>query len=959
MSRFLYPLLLLLFLMRVTHPSETGKIAGTVTDKETGEALIGASVILTEVWSGDRAIKLDHPIGAATDAGGSYFIINVPPGSYNVKGTYMGYKAEIRTRVQALVDKTTRLNFQLQSEPLAGEEVVVTAYKPHKVEVDLTATKQTYDIQEIESIPGVADITDILELQADVVDDHFRGGRVGESLYMIGGANIVNPLNNQRAFRPIVTGLEQVEVYTSGFSAEYGNAQSGVINMVTKEGRDKWETRFELSSTAPYYKTFGGSVYDSKNLMFVDALLDPEEWLKENPTQPGKPLWDLGYSATTYLPPRVVWPPNPLTHKDSLLMANLGKNAWLLSFRDIGLEYNNFPDYRLDFSTGGPIAKNARIFLAARQNLIHPIVPTPDNDMERQVMSNITYTPNSHDKLKATLIYDSQFENILGSAWLRYTFDRTLSVSKAMTVNKQYGLEWKHVYGPSTFMDWKVKVLDILDQQRIELLRDDQFTEDYGSHMNWVDITAPHRHESGKIEDDRGDEKTLSYNLTGSLTSQVNSNNLLKSGLQFSYYNVDVDRDANASNVGSYRNVSFTAFPYEGAIYFQDKMEFQGLIANLGLRYDFYNLNTEYYADEFSPLRNPNYDPSLPYLERGQYYDAALARREKTKLYARLQPRIGISFPVSETSVFHLNYGTFTQRPNFNQIFYSQMTLFNEIEVLGNPRLRPENTKAYDVGLVQALPFAWHLDVSAYYKDVTDLVETAYYFDEQQSVYRTYRNRDYADIKGFHVNFEKRTGFLRGYIRYNYESAKGKSSNDLNAPVSYFERPAEGQEAIELPEPEDVFLDYDRTHKAVFNLGFKTGKDWGFRLAGIKPFADLSVSSTLRLMSGRPYTWDETGRGLRYNQRTPTEKDLRFRLERRIRLSNTSITAYLEAFNVLNDEVYSYSRTFDDDRNVVKWERDRENIQTYTEYPPYFTSQKLYIISSEPRHFRLGMIFNF
>ena len=77
-------------------------------------------------------------------------------------------------------------------------------------------------------------------------------------------------------------------------------------------------------------------------------------------------------------------------------------------------------------------------------------------------------------------------------------------------------------------------------------------------------------------------------------------------------------------------------------------------------------------------------------------------------------------------------------------------------------------------------------------------------------------------------NLEKKSGFLLGYLRYNYESAKGKSSNDLDAPVSYFEKPAEGQEPIELPEPEDVYLDYDRTHKAVFNLRLKSPRNFGF-----------------------------------------------------------------------------------------------------------------------------------
>lgn len=938
---------------------ETGKISGVVLDAESWEPLLGANVLIKSVRSGDVDIPMDPPLGGATGVDGSFFIINIPPGNYTVSATFMGYKELQKTGVKVTVDRTTNLDFSLSLQTLEGEVVTVTAYKPNTVEIDLTATRQTYTVSEVQSIAGVADISDILQLQADVVDDHFRGGRVGESLYLISGSTINNPLNNRRAFSPIVTGLQEVEVYTSGFSAEYGNAQSGVVNMITKEGGSQWQTRAEVSTYLPYYKTWGGSVYSKENLHYANDLLNTEEWLEENPTQPGKPLWDLGYGAPTYLPPRVEWPPNPLGHSDSLSMAEIGRVQWLLSNRDLGMEYNNTMDYRLDFSTGGPLTDNISIFVAARQNVVHPIVPTPQKDYARQVMSNLTFRPDLDNKIKLSYVYATDYENEISSQFLRWTFDRTLSVTKINSTSHQYGLEWMHTFSPQTFIDLKLKVLDILTEERIELLADGQFLEDYSNRRNWVDYTDPSHHRVGRPTDDRGDEGTLTYDLSGSVTSQINKNNLLKAGLQFTYYDVNVDYDMNVTNEGSYRKVEFNAYPYEGALYIQDKMEFEGLIANLGLRYDFYNLNTEYYADQFSPLRNPDYDPSLPYLERGKYYDSDMAIKETTKLYTRLQPRIGISFPVSETSVFHLNYGTFTQRPNFNQIFFSQVTMFNEIEVIGNPRLKPENTRAYDVGIVQALSQGVFLDVSAYYKDVTDLVETAYFFDEQQSVYRTYINRDYADIKGFHVNLEKREGMFRGYIRYNYEAATGKSSNDLAAPVSYFEQPAVGQEAVDLPDPEDIYLDYDRKHKAVINFRVLTPKLFGPSLGSFKPLADISVSTTFRYMTGRPYTWDETGKGLQYNQRTPDEYNMRLRLEKKFRFGVNSVVGYFEIFNLLNHKVYHYSRTFQDERNVVIWETQQETIEDYTEYSPYITSQRLYIFNNEPRHYRLGFIFNF
>ncbi len=931
---------------------ETGKIAGSVIDKQTGEPLAGANVIVTAVWQGDREIALDRSIGAATDRRGQYFILNVRPGYYNVKTSYMGYNQQIQTKVQVKIDRTTRIDFQMEPVALAGEEVVVTAYRPEKVEKDLTATKMTYDMSEVISIAGVENIADILELQADVVDDHFRGGRIGESMYLIGGSAIVNPLNNERAFLPIVTALDQVEVYTSGFSAEYGNAQSGVVNMVTKEGKSNWNSRIEFGSTLPYYKSWGGSVYSPSNLDFYNLLNNNEEWLKENPLLPGLPLWDQGYGVTKYLPPRIVWPPNPLNHQDSLKMANLGRLMWLQSVRDVGLEYDNTMDYRFDFTTGGPIARDAQMFLAMRQNLTNPIVPTPVPDLERQMLGNLTYQPSVNDKFKFSFMYDYSFQNYLDSNWERWLFDRTLSVTKRTQISLQYGLEWKHVFSPASFADFNFKILNVLEQDRIELLEDNQYLDDYGNNRNWVDYTGPSNHRVGRVNDDRGDQETRTYSFYTSFTSQINRYNLLKSGVQFFYYDLNVDYEYDATNAQNIQKLIFHSYPYEGALYFQDKIEFEGLIANVGLRFDFYDLNTTYFLDKFYPLKDPG-------------------AVKETGLYTRLQPRIGISFPVSEYSVFHLNYGTFTQRPNFNQLFYNEINDDGGIVTLytlGNPQLKPENTNAYDVGIVRSIAGGFQLDVSAYYKDVKNLVESAFYKTEGGESYRTYINRDYADIKGFHINLERNTGSLRGYIRYNYEAAKGKNSNpdNLAVPVTFFNYEPTEEELADLKEqrfPEDVFLDYDRTHKMILNLRYITSPNAGFSVLGFRPLANVSISNTFRYYTGRPYTLppslDPFGQALKFNERTPVERDWRIRVEKQVKFGQRNVTGYLEAFNVLNEQTWHYSRTFNHGRNTVRWYTDRKNILTDDEYAPYVTSQEVYLLTNEPRHYRVGMIVNF
>jgi len=731
--------------------------------------------------------------------------------------------------------------------------------------------------------------------------------------------------------------------------------------MVTNEGGSKWEARVELSTTPPQYKTWGGSPYSSENLDFYSNLENVTAWLAENPTQPGRPLWDAGYGfGSVYLPERIVWPPDPLTLEDSLYIARLGQILWMQSIRDVGLEYNNTLDYRFDITSGGPLVDNLKVFFAGRQRVDNPIIPMTYPNISRQVMTNFNYTPNPYNKYKFRFIYDYTFENFLNSNWLRWLFDRTFSVSKNDRTTTQYGIDWQHIFNQSTYFDLKLNILNVYDQERLELLREGQFLEEYSNGTNWVDYTGPSNHRVGRLNDDRGEQTTLTYDFHGNINSQIDKYNLIKSGIQFSFYTLDVNYDRDVTNPGGFRKVEFKEHPYEGALYLQDKMEFEGLIANIGLRLDFYNMNNEFFTDQFSPLRNPFYDESLPYLERGQYYDRELADKTKSELYTKIQPRIGVSFPISEFSVFHLNYGTFTQRPSFNQIFYNQITSFYDIEILGNPRLKPENTKAYDIGLVNSFPIGIKIDVSAYYKDVTDLVEAAYFYDDQQTVYQTFINRDYADIKGFHISIEKIDGPVKGYIRYNYESAKGKSSNPLDAPVTFFESPPEGQDPIEdISDPEDVYLDYDRTHKFVCNVRYKTPKDFGFALGNFYLLGNVNISSTYKFYSGRPYTYDVSGQGLKFNKRTPDEHDLRLRIEKDIPFGTNEFTLYIEGFNLLNQKKYHYSRTFNDERNTVIWENDRANVLTYSEFKPYVTSQEIYLLDNQPFYYRVGLIYNF
>ncbi len=648
-------IIVLLFLIVFTLiAGETGKIAGIIIDKETGEALIGANIQI-----------VGTNMGAAANLKGEYFIINVPPGTYDLQASFLGYKTEIKTNVKVLVDKTTRVDFRLSMEAVSGEEVIVTAYRPGEIEPDVTATKVTYDVEQIENLPGITDVNDVLSLLADVDGTHFRGGRSNEAIYLIGGANIINPLTGSTTFSPITIGLEQVEVYTSGFSAEYGNAQSGVINMVTKEGGNKWKTKLDFSMTNPRYKMWGKGAYSKEINIYFDRLYNLEEWVDGIDPTNGSPLYDFSaIDFDNYVPKReLTWPlPPPPTRDDTLRTASLIRIMWLQLVRQIGLDYAS-PDFRTEFSIGGPLSKKFRLFIASRFQNNAPFLPTPYRNRDIQIISNLVYRHNENNKFKIDYIYNYSFRNDISSNFYTW-FETILSVTKEKEKINQIGLTWNHVFSPATFMDFKVNQFWTYGNEYGELLQPGEYADKYSSNSNWRTAKSPSGHTGGNIATVAGDgSKTKTFSIRGNITSQVDSRNLVKAGLHFNYYDMRVDRKTSVSNKSNERWQNYSAFPYEGAIYIQDKMEYEGFIANIGLRCDFYNFNTSYFTNRFSPYRNPNF-----YSEQntsGNLYDPKLAKKQKTKLETVFQPRIGFSFPISDKTVLHLNYGVFTQRPPF------------------------------------------------------------------------------------------------------------------------------------------------------------------------------------------------------------------------------------------------------------------------------------------------------
>ena len=234
MKKSLLPSLVILFLLsNLLFAGNTGKIAGRVTDETTGDGLPFANVIVDGTT-----------LGAATDIDGYYAILNVPPGVYSVTASIVGYQKKSFKDVRVNVDFTTRLDFKLSSGSIEMEAVVVQGERNPLIRADLTNPTIAITSETIQELP-VDQISDVIKLQAGIVvgddgDIHIRGGYGNETSYTLNGISLNDPYGNRRSVGLATNAVQEVSVSSGTFSAEYGNALSGIVNYVTKEGSDKY-----------------------------------------------------------------------------------------------------------------------------------------------------------------------------------------------------------------------------------------------------------------------------------------------------------------------------------------------------------------------------------------------------------------------------------------------------------------------------------------------------------------------------------------------------------------------------------------------------------------------------------------------------------------------------------------------------------------------------------------------
>jgi len=207
-----------------------GKISGTVVDADTREPILNANVIIDGTTQ-----------GAATDIDGFFLIVNVQPGRYQVVVSAVGYTTQRQTDVLVASDENSKVNFSLSPQVLQSDKEVVVIYTPPPVVLDRTDSRKVMNAEDLSKL-NISDITDAVTRQTGFTIDaegniHARGGRAEETLFVVDGMDVRDPLVGTKInFDLNSMNVEELQVLTGGFNAEYGKAQSAIIHVTTREG---------------------------------------------------------------------------------------------------------------------------------------------------------------------------------------------------------------------------------------------------------------------------------------------------------------------------------------------------------------------------------------------------------------------------------------------------------------------------------------------------------------------------------------------------------------------------------------------------------------------------------------------------------------------------------------------------------------------------------------------------
>jgi len=323
--------------------------------------------------------------------------------------------------------------------------------------------------------------------------------------------------------------------------------------------------------------------------------------------------------------------------------------------------------------------------------------------------------------------------------------------------------------------------------------------------------------------------------------------------------------------------------PWEGALYFRDKMEFEGLNVLMGLRYDFL-----IHEDSFVSETRENANAGNP---------GAIEADPST---SRFSPRLGISHPITDQAKLYFNYGHFYQAPSY-QYYYREATgaRANSI-IVGNPNLKYEKTVEYQFGVeARFTEIGTTVNVQGYYRDIFDQVTSTSVEVAPGYTIDMFTNGDYGRARGVNLSVEKAAAHSSFSFNYELSFAYGKASAAREAaearvagvPVNREEHPLDWDQTHSINTYWSLYYD-DNEHPTLF--GITLPDDWL-----------LSISNTFG--SGAPYTPSRYTKGVDNDakidinsERMPWTEDTDLKFEKYFRLGANKRHQFVTGFEIRN-----------------------------------------------------------
>lgn len=725
----------------------TGTISGKVTDSKNGDALPGVNIILKGTY-----------YGAASDINGNYQMTGIVPGDYLMEVSFIGYKTTQYTSVKVQSNITTNLDIKLDETVLTlDQDIVVIGDKP-LLDPEETQSRRTMSREELE-VAIVENIADVVTQQAGVIKSdnaiHIRGGRSYENAFLLDGVSIQDPLAGTGfGLQLSASSIEEVEVITGGFNAEFGQATSGVVNVRTREGGANYHGFVS-------YKRDNFGNRSSYNVFNIDIL-------EANFSGP-EPF------TSSILPAIGLNIPGELTFFGSFYMG-VSDGITQGYFKNTANQLYSSTFFGSRFA---PRSENSWFWLGKATYKYSPTLKfgyqynqsVNINQNSQSLQSNLEYVEPSPG-------YQYEFQNILDNANTFTHNNKYNSFSLTHTLNPKtfYELKLNHYYTnlradangklwyeyeePKDFANFPIEYYNP-DRDTIGVIPGDGFW-DYGNPFTWRDHY---------LEE---------FSVRGDITSFFDEKNKFKAGFNFQFQEMQVI-DIFRPWIGELglNNDIYKVYPALGSFYAQDNINFSGMILNFGMRLDYWFPGK--YVDD--AVENPEV-VTIPDETRANYKNDTFGWFGERRWKARLSPRLGISHPVSYNQTLFFSYGHFSKWPK-PQFIYAKLNPLNaqsSFQRFGNPNLNPETTVAYELGVRNQFTNDDVLTITAYYKDIFDYVSTrsaiitSARFATQRFI--TYVNSDYARSRGLELEYKKRIGrWFTGSAVFAYSIITGKSSS--------------------------------------------------------------------------------------------------------------------------------------------------------------------------------------